>query len=229
MRAHALGAAALAALVGGCAAVPGPVADPLSADERHDLAVLLHARGDHRRAVIEAERAVARRPGWARALRTLGDARLGAGDVEGAIVAYEGAARQDPADPVTGNNLAWALLQHPARWTEAEAVVRRALALVPSNRGHHLDTLGVALLRRGDVAGALDAFRAALAEGQRWAPDPLALLLAHAADAYARLGDAQAAARCRAAAEVVTTAGGIRARDGGSAPGLLVGAGDSMC
>ena len=67
-----------------------------------------------------------------------------------------------PEDPGAANNLAWALLQDPVRWPEAEPVIQAALARRPEPRGYYLDTLGALLLRKGDDRAALDAFRAAL-------------------------------------------------------------------
>lgn len=194
----------------GCVATR-PAGDPLSADEHNDLGVLYFARGDHRRAAREFERAAALRPEWARALVNLGDARLAAGQVSAAIDAYERASRVDPDDPGTANNLAWALLRDDTRWREAEAIIRRALARRPEPRGYYLDTLGVTLLRRGDGRGALEAFRAALADPALDRDPARALVLEHVAEAHARLGDTAAAARCRALARSSGAPGG----DGG--------------
>jgi len=56
-------------------------------------------------------------------------------------------------------------------------------------------------LRKGDNQGALDAFHAALADEALARGTSRALVLEHAAEAHARLGDAMAAARCRTLAE----------------------------
>src|SRR5262249_49355384 len=159
-------------------------------------------QGETRRAVSEFERAVALRPTWARALVNLGDARLALGEVTGAIDAYQRAVALAPEDPGTANNLAWALLQDETRWPEAEAIIDGALARHPEPRGYYLDTLGALRLKKGDVQGALDAFQAALADSGLERGAPRGLVLEHAADAHARLGDAAAAARCRSLAEV---------------------------
>jgi len=184
----------------GCAAA-APVRDPLSAEQHNDLGVLYFGRGEPARAVAEFERAVTLRPGWARALVNLGDARLAAGDVKAAIVAYERAVAVAPDDPGAANNLAWALLQDPTRWPEAEPVIDGALARRPEPRGYYLDTLGVLRLRQGRDQDALDLFREALAAGALDLGTSRALVLDHAADAHARLGDPAAAARCRTLAE----------------------------
>ncbi len=184
----------------GCAAA-APARDPLSAEQHNDLGVLYFGRGEPARAVTEFERAVTLRPGWARALVNLGDARLAAGDVKAAIAAYERAVAVAPDDPAAANNLAWALLQDPTRWPEAEPIIDAALARRPEPRGYYLDTLGVLRLRQGRDRDALDLFREALADGALELGASRALVLDHAADAHARLGDLAAAARCRALAE----------------------------
>jgi tetratricopeptide (TPR) repeat protein len=197
---RARGALAAALLLAGCAAAPPP-RDALTAEQRNDLGVAYFERGETRRALAEFERAVALRPGWARALVNLGDARLALGDVPGAIDAYERAVAAAPDDPGAANNLAWALLQDPARWREAEPIIAGALAKQPEPRGYYLDTLGALRLRQGDYQAALAAFRAALADGALRDRRSRALVLEHAAEALQRLGDSPAAAHCRAVAE----------------------------
>jgi tetratricopeptide (TPR) repeat protein len=193
-------ALAIALLLVGCAAVR-PSRDVLTAEQRNDLGVVYFQRGDARRAIAEFERAVTLRPGWARALANLGDARLALGDVRGAIDAYQRAVATAPDDPGAANNLAWALLQDPARWREAEAIIDGALAKQPEPRGYYLDTLGALRLRQGDNQAALAAFRAALADATLRDRRSRALVLEHVAEALQRLGDSTAAAHCRALAE----------------------------
>jgi tetratricopeptide (TPR) repeat protein len=199
------GRATLASLVllpalGGCAGRQ-IAADPLTPEEHLDLGVAYYQTGAYDRAIAEFERATAVRSGWTRAWINLGDARLAAGDIGPAIQAYERAVALDPDDPGAANNLAWALLQDAGRWPEAEAIVRRALARRPDRQGYYLDTLGVALLRKGDTEGALAAFGSALQDPGLSDAAARALVLEHAAAAYAGAGDQGAAARCRALAE----------------------------
>jgi tetratricopeptide (TPR) repeat protein len=191
---------ALGLVLAGCASA-SPPRDPLTADEHNDLGVAYFERGETRRAASEFARAVELRPGWARALVNLGDARLALGDVDGAIAAYRGAVRLAPEDAAAANNLAWALLQDPTRWPEAEPIIDGALARRPEPRGYYLDTLGALRLRKGDSQGALDAFRAALADAALPRGPARALVLEHAAEAHARLGQEAEASRCRALAE----------------------------
>jgi tetratricopeptide (TPR) repeat protein len=209
--------AALALAAAGCVALRPP-AGALTADEHNDLGVAYFAQGETRRARQAFERALALRPGWPRALVNLGDARLAQGDVPGAIEVYQRALAIAPDDAGAANNLAWALLRDPVRWPEAEAVIRGALARRPEPRGYFLDTLGAVLLRKGDGRGALAAFRAALADSALGDGGTRALVLEHAAEAHARLGDHGAAAECRALAERLR---GTRAPE----PSLVGGAG----
>jgi tetratricopeptide (TPR) repeat protein len=191
-------ALALGVALVGCTALA--VRDPLTADEHNDLGVAYFERGETRRAAREFEGAVALRPEWVRALVNLGDARLALGDVERAIEAYRRAVAVAPDDPGAANNLAWALLQDPVRWPEAEPLIHGALARHPEPRGYYLDTLGTLLLRKGDGQGALDVFRAALDDPALADGVARALVLEHAAQAYEQLGDQAQAARCRARA-----------------------------
>jgi len=193
-------ALALGLFLAGCAAAQPP-RDPMTAEQRNDLGVAYFQRGEPRRALAEFERAAALRPGWARALVNVGDARLAVGDLPGAIDAYQRAVTAAPDDPGAANNLAWALLQDPARWPEAEPIIDGALAKRAEPRGYYLDTLGALRLRQGDNQAALDAFRAALADAALRDRRSRALVLEHAAEALARLGDPSGAAHCRTLAE----------------------------
>jgi tetratricopeptide (TPR) repeat protein len=212
----------------GCAAARPP-RDPLTADQHNDLGVAYFEQGETRRAASEFERAAALRPTWARPLVNLGDARLALGEVPAAIDAYQRAVALAPENPAAANNLAWALLQDPKRWPEAEAIIDRALAQHPQPIGYYLDTLGVLRLRKGDNTGALDAFRSALSDGGLERGPTRALVLGHAAEAYTSLGDEAAAARCHARAEVERglRGGGAATADGSATP--LVGGPASVC
>ena len=198
-----------------------PPGGGLTADEHNDLGVAYFERGETRRAEQEFERALDLRPDWARALVNLGDARLALGEVSGAIEAYRRAVAIAPEDSSAANNLAWALLQDPVRWPEAEPVIQAALARRPEPRGYYLDTLGALLLRKGDDRAALDAFRAALGDPGLTDTHARALVLDHAAEAYARLGDGDAEARCRQLAAAL--------RSGGVGSPSLVGGREAVC
>jgi cytochrome c-type biogenesis protein CcmH/NrfG len=220
-------ALALGLALVGCAAA-GPPRDPLTAEQHNDRGVAYFERNEPGRAVIEFERAVALRPGWARGLVNLGDARLAVGDVGGAVDAYARAVAITPDDPGALNNLAWALLQDPVRWPEAEPIIEKALARQPEPRGYYLDTLGVARLRKGDGQGALDAFRAALADTALPGGPSRALVLEHAGEALLRLGDPGGAAHCRALATAEAAKAGRSHASAGSGVST-VGEAGSVC
>jgi len=205
-------------LVAGCGLARARPSDPLTADEHNDLGVAYHARGEYSLAAREFRRAATLRPGWTRALANLGDAHLALGELDEAIDAYETALKASPDDAATANNLAWTLLQHPGRWQEAESVIRGALAREPEPRGYYLDTLGLLLLKKGEVRDALTAFRAALADAGLRDRATRALVLRHAGEAHARLGDPSAAERCDRVAR------NLEARPGGE-----VGGSDTVC
>ncbi len=183
-------------LVTGCARLRVPAPDPLAADDHNDLGVAYHARAEFELAARQFRRALALRPGWARALVNLGDAQLALGHLDGAISAYEGAHAVEPANPATANNLAWALLQHEGRWPEAESLIRGALARDPQPRGYYLDTLGLLYLKKGEPLAALEALRAALTDPQIRERRVRALVLRRTGEALSRLGDIQGADRC---------------------------------
>jgi tetratricopeptide (TPR) repeat protein len=130
------------------------------------------------------------------ALQHLGDARRALGDIDGALDALEAAHRADPDDPAIANNLAWALLEHPARWPEAERLVRTALTRDPPRRAYYLDTLGMLLLRQARPGDALDAFRQALADPELSDPRAREAVGRHAADALRWLEAAGAGESC---------------------------------
>jgi tetratricopeptide (TPR) repeat protein len=204
-----------AVLVAGCALAPSrPPPDPLSAEEHNDLGVAYFARGEPARAAREFSRALALRPDLVRARVNLGDARLALGEVDAAIAAYEAARAARPDDPGILNNLAWALLRHETRWPEAEPLIEAALARSPEPRGYYLDTLGVLRLRQEQPRAALDAFREALADRGLVAPAARALVLRHAGDALARLGEDDAAARCYARARELAPPAGATTKVG---------------
>jgi tetratricopeptide (TPR) repeat protein len=194
---------AASALALGCAAGSSRPGDPLGAAEHNDLGVAYHAAGQHALAAQEFERALAQRPGWGRAAANLGDARLALGDQRGAIASYEAALAAMPDDPAIANNLAWALLGDGDRWREAEPLVRRALARDPEPRGYYLDTLGVALLRRGAAPDAVAAFRAALGDPGLADRTTRAEVLRHAGAALRQAGQPRGATHCEAQAALV--------------------------
>lgn len=200
----------------GCAALVSRPGDPLSAEEHNDLGVAYQARGELDLAIRQYQRALALRPGWSRPLLNLGNVYLEQGRIAEAIASYEQALAAAPDDPVVLNNLAWALLQHPTRWPEAEPLTRRALAQNPNPRPPYLDTLGMVSLKKGQTAQALAIFREAL-QDPALARDPRtrSRILLHAGDAHRALGNEEGAGGCyrQALALDPTGPGGRTARE----------------
>jgi Flp pilus assembly protein TadD len=96
-----------------------------------------------------------------RAHTNLGNARLTAGDVEGALVSFRTAAQLDPLDPAVQVNLAGGLISQN-RLDEAATAIDAALRVSPNDGGAWYNR-GLVLLRRGDTAAAVAAFRRAVA------------------------------------------------------------------
>ncbi len=93
-------------------------------------------------------------------LVALGAGLTGAGEVEEAVQIYLEALRRRPDDPVALVNLGLGL-ESLGREAEAEAVYERAAAVRPTEALAHFN-LGNARFRRGDLEGAIVAYRAAI-------------------------------------------------------------------
>lgn len=126
-----------------------------------NLGAVRLARGDARAAVEAFQRACELGPGTARYRSDLGAAQLAAGSPRDAIASFEAAAAASPGDPVVLGNLGYAL-SLTDRLDEAVATLRRAAAM-PGRTATIEDNLGLVLLRRGDRAGAREAFQRAVA------------------------------------------------------------------
>ncbi|MCC7274216.1 MAG: tetratricopeptide repeat protein [Alphaproteobacteria bacterium] len=130
-----------------------------------DLAVVkaqaLAARGDRAAGAALLEQTVAGAPAHAGAWGALGLARLEAGDVDGAVAAFERAEALDPATAETPFNRATAERLRD-RLGACVAALDRAIARRPSFAAARLNR-GYALLEQGRVADADAAFDAVLA------------------------------------------------------------------
>ncbi len=129
-----------------------------------NLAQVLASRGQYRPAVELRVRAlaVASQPqDRAEVLRNLGANLIELGQVDRAAATLLEAERLIPRDAGVQNNLA-ICAEELRRLDEAERRARRAIELDPEQPNAH-GTLGRILARRGDLGGALDAFRQAVA------------------------------------------------------------------
>ena len=118
------------------------------------------ARGDARTAVTAFRRACELAPTVGRYRSDLGSAQLQAGQLNDAVASLAEAARIAPTDPVVVGNLGYAL-SLADRLDESVETLRRASAL-PGAGATVFDNLGLVLLRRGDRAGAREAFQRAV-------------------------------------------------------------------
>ena len=101
------------------------------------------------------------RPDSPETLVALGAGLAAAGEVEDAVQIYLESLRRRPDDPVALVNLGLGL-ESLGRSDEAETVYERATLVRPTEALAHLN-LGNARFRRGDLEGAIDAYRAAIA------------------------------------------------------------------
>ncbi len=122
-------------------AVPG---HPLA---RHNLAALLHGRGEWAAAVTLLEKILETETDFIPAHLSLGVIRHGRGELAAAEGHYRRvlSLQADHADALSGLGVT---LQARGAWAEAETVLRRALQRKPDHADAH-SNLGVALLRQG--------------------------------------------------------------------------------
>lgn len=156
--------AAVAGLLGLCAALSCPAAraDELGEAETRALATL--AAGDVQGARVQAERLVARDPSRAASWLLLGYARSRAGESAAAVEAYREAVRLAPGDAQAHNNLG-ALLIARGELEEGQREVQAALALDPAYRDAQ-NNQGVALERQGRTQEAEQAYERAAGRGR---------------------------------------------------------------
>src|SRR6266852_2832019 len=149
-----------------------------------DLATQKHADGLYRAgelkgAISEYRDLASRDSRYPNALRDLGDALMDAGDLDGAIETYRKFVQTFPADPVAHNSLGNALYKR-GNLDGAIAAYREAVKLTKNpyddeeyartHNNHVCDpnvsishtNLGRALLKKGDLEGALTEFKEAV-------------------------------------------------------------------
>jgi tetratricopeptide (TPR) repeat protein len=100
----------------------------------------------------------ARHPGDKRVKKQIGVLLMGFGELPKARIAYEALVRDDPADGLARNNLAWLVVQNdPARaLTLAQAAVK-----ADPQSPDYLDTLGTMQMNRSDLKGAVGSLQKA--------------------------------------------------------------------
>ncbi len=135
-------------------------ADPENPAYYKTLATHCQRLGRHDEAVAYYERLVARTPGRANPLQRLGQARLAAGDLDGAIRDLKATLALSPNHPRALVYLGNAYAQSE-RLDEAAELLERAVSLEPTNP-LHLTSLGEVRLARGELDQAEAAFVGAL-------------------------------------------------------------------
>ena len=106
------------------------------------------------RAATTMEKVLKLKPGHRDALFQLGSLREKLGDLKAAEAAFLELLKGHPSDAAALNYLGYMLVDKGVRVDEAEGYIKRALALDPDN-GAYMDSLGWALFKRGDAAGAI--------------------------------------------------------------------------
>ena len=137
--------------------------EPNHAEANRLLGLALFARGEVAPARAALEHAAKLAPANAALLNDLGNARRAAGDKAAAIEAFSAAIAADPALAFAHFNLADALLEAGDIQRASEAydhILGRGFAGVDGD--FHINR-GLCRLQLGDAAGAMEAFRAALA------------------------------------------------------------------
>lgn len=129
----------------GCASIHGPkVHDALTPAEHLQLGVSYERGNETNLALREYERAAVG-PTTSAALTCQGNIYAAWNDFPTAEAKYRAALQADPDNLVALNNLAWQLAHHNGSLVEAEALIRRALALNPTPRAPYEDTLNAVL------------------------------------------------------------------------------------
>lgn len=140
----------------------------LGPEELASRARFHEARGAFREALRDYRTALETRPGDAALLTCVGNAQRELAETNEAERSYREAIAADPHAARAYNNLAYLLAEGGHRPDEAVALARQALVLDPANP-LFMDTLGIALARRGDYAEAADILERARARAG-WYP-----------------------------------------------------------
>ncbi len=167
--------------------------DPLSADEHIKLGSIYDAQGKTGLARDQYRAAVKQEPENGRAWTLLGDLAYRLKDYPEAEKAYGRALDLDPKNGDLLNNLAWVSVQQDKKPGRARELVTKALELTPAHRPYYLDTLGVILLKSGNIPDAVVALKESTETIPRDQPDFLAEAYQHLADAYQAAGEDAAA------------------------------------
>jgi Flp pilus assembly protein TadD len=154
-----------------------------------ELAETLVRAGQAPEAIALLRAAIAGAPRETALLYALGAAYERAGEPDAAVAQMRAILALQPDHAEALNFVAYSFAERGVRLEEAEVLARRALAQRPRS-AHVLDSLGWILLRRGELARAVEVLEEAAALGS---PDPT--VLDHLGDAYRALARHDEAAR----------------------------------
>ncbi len=171
--------------------------DPLSAEEHLRLGSIYEQQGKTDLAREQYRMAAAQDPKHARAWALVGDLSYRLGDLRDAEKAYGKALDLDPRNGDLRNNLAWVYARQERKLGRARELVERAMELNPGNAPYYLDTLGMVLLKQGELAAAIDAFERSAAAIPREQRSFRAEVYLHLAEAYAAAGNAEKSSDAR--------------------------------
>lgn len=188
---HSTGMLALFLLLLSSCSIPKIIVlhDPLSAEEHLRLGSIYESQGKTDLAREQYRAATDQDPKQARAWTLLGDLSYQLDDLKQAEKAYGKALDLDPRNGDLHNNLAWVYTRQGRKLSKAQELVTRAMELAPDHRPYYLDTLGVVLMKQGNLEESITALKASVATmppGQR---DMLAEAYEHLAEALTAAGD----------------------------------------
>jgi tetratricopeptide (TPR) repeat protein len=124
-----------------------------------NLGNVQHERGDFDAAIASQRRAIALDPNYARAYANLGRTLYSKGERALAVASYRRALELDPRLAILHSNLCVALIDTDL--PHATSACRRAVELDPGYAAGHFN-LGLALAQKGDLDGAVAAYRRAI-------------------------------------------------------------------
>jgi tetratricopeptide (TPR) repeat protein len=163
--------------------------DPLAAVEHDNLGRIYESQGKPDLALEQYREALRQDPKHVPSLLLLGDLLYKTKDYRGAESSYTKALKLDPKNGDVRNNLAWVYIQTGTKLDKAKELVSQALDLNPANRPFYLDTLGVILLRLGNVEGAIAALKESVDTIPKDRQDLATEAQQHLTEAYKSAGD----------------------------------------
>ncbi len=163
--------------------------DPLSANEHDDLGRSYEAEGKDGPALEQYREALKKDPKHLPSLLLLGDLSFRMKNYDDAASAYAKALALEPGNADVRNNLAWVYIQMGKKLDTAKELVREALDLNPAHRPYYLDTLGVVLLKTGNVAAAIEALKESVNTIPKERQEMLAEAEGHLADAVKKASE----------------------------------------